>query len=177
MNEVKRTQALARMAFLLCIGALMLGFIAVLLSWIAPEEADTGAPLLLLAPGVILLVAGVLLIVRAFRSNPNEWQQTYLSCAKVLKILALISALAIVVLVVVFIVMNSSALQLVLVALIGLQASLALLSVARYMIRAAELPVAYVYSEPLTELSADESVASESVADESPSAESSNPTL
>lgn len=136
MDEVKRTQALARMAFVLSIGALMLGFIAVLLSWIAPDESSKGVPLLLLAPGVILLVAAVLLIVKAFRSDPNVWEQTYRSCAKALKIIAVIAFVVIAVLVIVFIVKHSSALQLILVALIGVQAPVALLATSRHMTRA-----------------------------------------
>lgn len=136
MDEVKRTQALARMAFALSIGALMLGFIAVLLSWIAPDENSKGVPLLLLAPGAILLVTAVLLIVKAFRSDPNTWEQTYRSCAKTLKIIAVIAFVLIAALVIVFMVKHNSALQLILVALIGVQSPVALLATSRHMKRA-----------------------------------------
>lgn len=137
MDEVvKRIQALARMAFVLSIGALMLGFIAFLLSWIAPNEGAKGVPLLLLAPGAALLAAGIFLLVKALRSQPDIWQETYRSCTTVLRWIALVTFLVVAVLVVVFIFLGGSALQLILVALIAVQAPLALLATSRHMTRA-----------------------------------------
>lgn len=137
MDEVvKRIQALARMAFVLSIGALMLGFIAFLLSWIAPNDGAKGVPLLLLAPGIALLIAGIFLIVKALRTHPDAWQETYCSCATIVRWIALATFLMIAVLVVMFIIQGSSALQLILVALIAVQAPLALLATSRHMKRA-----------------------------------------
>lgn len=135
-ETVKRIQTLARMAFVLSIGALMLGFIAVLLSWIAPNEDAKGVPLLLLAPGIALLIAGIFLLVKALRAQGDSWQDIYRSCITPMRVIALVTFLAVAVLVVVFIVQGSSALQLVLVALIAVQAPLALLATSRQMKRA-----------------------------------------
>ena len=136
MDEVvRRIQALARMAFVLAIGALMLGFIAFLLSWIAPNKDAKGVPMLLLAPGVALLIAGILLLVKALRSEAGEWPDTYRRCATVLRAIALVTLVAIVILAVVF-AGSANIWQLILVALIGLQAPVALLATARHMTRA-----------------------------------------
>ncbi|MBR5950555.1 MAG: hypothetical protein IKZ87_03880 [Actinomycetaceae bacterium] len=138
MEAVKRIQALARMAIALSLGALMIGFIAVLLSWIAPDESAKSVPLLLLAPGLALLIAGIALIVRALRTQPDTWQETYRGCAKFLQVLAIITCIAIVVLFALTIIFwkNTNFSQLFLVALIGLQAPLVLLTTARHMQRA-----------------------------------------
>ena len=136
MDEiVKRIQALARMAFVLSIGALMLGFIAFLLSWIAPSEDGKGVPLLLLAPGIALLLAGIILLVKALRSPADKWQDTYRTCVKVLGVIAVI-AVAAIVLIAVIVAERSNIWQLILVALIGLQGPLALLATSRHMKRA-----------------------------------------
>ena len=124
------------MAFVLSIGALMLGFIAVLLSWITPDEGAKGVPLLLLAPGVALLIAGIFLLVKALRAQGDSWQDIYRSCLMPMQVIALVTFIVIVGLVVIFIIKGSSALQLILVALIAVQAPLALLAITRHMKRA-----------------------------------------
>ena len=135
-EAVKRIQALTRMAFVLSLGALMLGFIAFLLSWIAPNEDAKGVPLLLLAPGVALLIAGVFLLVKALRTQADSWQDIYRACITPVRVIALVAFVVIVGLVVVFVVKGSSVLQLILVALIAVQAPLALLAITRHMKRA-----------------------------------------
>lgn len=128
-QQFRPLQALARMGFALALGALMFGIIGALLTWLTPNEA-TSIPLLLLAPGVALLIAGAALTVFAFRATPETWQAAYRSCARLSFVLAALAALAIVVLALVF-ARGASVFQLILVALIGLEGPLVLALVGR----------------------------------------------
>ncbi|WP_182049508.1 hypothetical protein [Changpingibacter yushuensis] len=124
MNPTLQMQRLARMGIAMALGALALGVLGTLMVWMDGTGTFSGLAIILLVPGVLLLVSAGYLIFCALRSDPRTWVPTYTRVSQVLTLTAIVSGVAVIV-AAILINGDASALQTVLVAIVGLQGPIA----------------------------------------------------
>ncbi|MBP3223564.1 MAG: hypothetical protein J6M18_06540 [Actinomycetaceae bacterium] len=125
-----RIRALARMGLFFALGALMMGVIGFLLSWMAPTNWATGLPILLTIPGFIMLISAGVLVVTAAKLELHKWKLAYEKIGRGL-IIAAIVCIAGIALVSALFFTTKNILPLLLIAAIALQGPLSLVYTGR----------------------------------------------
>ena len=123
-QQFRPIQALMRMGFALALGTLMLGTIGVLLAWLGPA-GSASLPLLLLAPGIAMLIVAAVFTAYSLRENPEDWRDSYRSCARIASAVAIIAGV-LTIGVAVALAVSGPLFQVILVALIALEGPAAL---------------------------------------------------
>ncbi len=131
-----RVQRLAQTGIVLAFGAILLGLVGLMMSWMG-SEATTRLPLMLVLPGGFMVVAATYLFVVAMRATPELWRGLYRTSARLLRVCAGIS-FASGPIVGILIHSIEPLIQMLLVAAVGLQSPLVLFLFARMLEKSAD---------------------------------------
>ncbi len=135
MEPHLRLQRLAQIGIVLAFGAIILGTVGLVLSWMGPASAGR-LPLMLVLPGGVMVMATAYLLFVATRSAPEKWREVYATASRLLMGGSGLAALS-VPLVGILTHSGEPLLQSFLVAAVGLQGPLAMLLASRLLARSA----------------------------------------
>ena len=133
-----RVQHLAQTGIVLAFGAILMGMVGLMMSWIG-SDGTARLPLILVVPGGLMVAAAAYLLYLAMRARPESWQKLYRTSSRLLKACAAVSCASVPV--VGFLVHSSAPIiQTLLVAAVGLQSPLVMFLLARMLRKSADRP-------------------------------------
>ncbi len=131
-----RVQRLAPTGIVLAFGAILMGMVGLMMSWMG-SDGTARLPLMLVLPGGLIVAAAAYLLYLAMRARPESWQKLYRVSARLLNMFAMVSFISVVV--VGFLVHSSAPIiQTLLVAAVGLQSPLVMVLLARMLGKSAD---------------------------------------
>lgn len=130
--EIVRVQRLAQVGIVAALGAMLLGLVGVVLAWMGAPAVSAA---ILVAPGALLLVAAAYAVLESVRRPPAEWPSSYRRVATIFTWTAGIAAAAVIIATILALThgTGASTAQTILIALLGMQGSVGLILLARYL--------------------------------------------
>ncbi len=131
-----RLQRLAHIGIVLAFGAIILGSVGLVLSWMGSDSAGR-LPLMLIIPGGVMVLAAAYLLFGAMRTAPEDWRHLYRTASVLLLTGACVAAATVPV---VGIVMHAGEPmpQTLLVGAVGLQGPLAMILLSRLLAKSTD---------------------------------------
>ena len=126
-----RVQRLAQTGIVLAFGAILMGMVGLMMSWMG-SEATTRLPLMLVIPGGLMVAAAAYLFFVAMRATPELWRSLYQTSSRLLKACAAISLVSVPI-VGIPIHSHEPLIQAILVAAVGFQSPLVMFLLARML--------------------------------------------
>ncbi len=85
-----RVQRLAQTGIVLAFGAILMGVVGLMMSWMGSDD-NARLPLMLVLPGGLMVVAAAYLFYLTLRARPESWQKLYRASSGILKVCATVS--------------------------------------------------------------------------------------
>ncbi|MFT3943663.1 MAG: hypothetical protein QM705_07550 [Ancrocorticia sp.] len=133
-----RVQRLAQIGIVLTFGAIVMGVVGLMMSWMGSDDTAR-LPLILVLPGGLMVASATYLFYLAMRAQPESWQKVYHVSARLLNALA-IAAFASVPVVAFLIHSGEPLIQTLLVAAVGCQGPALMYFLSRLLGKSADTP-------------------------------------